>query len=188
MDEQSADSKRVENNFISEAGQWFVLGMMMLVILLSRFRDTLEIPFWLFYTVIFTLVIVLAIQSSAGQQPAWLPKLSGGNLSRIVRYIVLLIVLAELIWFGFVIQNWQLFAVWLPVTLTIGVLLYLVLTTIIEKTVPSRFLLIPLIAFVVGGLIWFIVPDFGYLNSFLLSFAVLSFAIGLWLRFLTKTK
>ena len=183
MGEQSANSKRGASNSINEAGQWFVASIMMLVILLSRFRDLLGIPFWLFYTVLFVLLVVLAIQSSARPPPASPLASPGGNLSRVFGYILFIVVLAEVVGFGFFIQNWQLLALWLPVTLTIGVILYLVLTTIIEKTIPPRFLFIPLVAIVLGGLIGFLVPGLGYLNSFLFSLAILSFAVGLRLRF-----
>lgn len=69
----------------------------------------------------------------------------------------------------------------LPASLAAGVLLYLITASLL-RIVPLRFLLIPLVAFISAGLLWTILSGYSYINLFLLSNAMLSLGMALWLH------
>lgn len=160
---------------------WFMLGLITLMMLGSNFAPIFGIPWWVFMIVIFGLGTALAMQSSLQKQQCDLVGSRPSNRFRIIVFaVVVLAVIAEAIWIGFFMRNWPLFAVWLPATLLASAVLYLFITMVFEKTTISSFLLVPLAAFITGGLLWFIWPGYGYLNLFLFCFTVLSFGTGLW--------
>ena len=181
MNKKNGESNQKAEVPFNESVYWFLVGISTLMMLLSNFASVFGIPSWVFIAVILSLIMIIAAQSQ--RQPYLF---STSNRLRVVVYAVLALVLIEAIWLGFIRQAWFLFAVWLPVTLLIGLFLYLFIAVVIEKTMPSLYLLIPVAGFLVGGLLWLVWSDFGYLNLSLLSFTLLSLATGLWLRYRSK--
>ncbi len=183
MSEQPTNTNRNTGNSIRESRQWFLGGGVFLAMLLSNFSATLSIPAWVFYTVAFTFTILLVMLSPPWETWRNPSEQTPRNLGRIPLYMAFFLAIAEVAWFGFVQKEWQLLTVWLPMTLLVGVLLNLVIMAGIEKGIPFRFLVIPSTSLLLGGLIGFIIPDFGFANGFQFSFIIFSLAIGLWLHF-----
>lgn len=186
MNDQATDFQRNRNNSIQESNLWFVSGALFLAMTLASFSTLLGIPSWVFYTVAFALVVLLTKLSSSWETPLHRTHQHPRNLGRIFLYIAFFLVAAEAVWFGLVQKNWQLVAVWLPVTLLVGVFLNLAITVVIEKGLPFRFFAVPTAGLILGGLIGLILPDFGFANGLPLTFAILFLATGLWLRICSK--
>ncbi len=161
-----------------ERSLWFLGGSIFLAMWLSNFSNQFGMPVWLFYTVAFALVVVLAMTSSKSQGQPQLGDQSPGSLRRVLFYVVLVVVIAEVIWFGFVMRNWTLLAGWFSITLLCGVSLYLAAAYFIEKSIPLRYILVPAISLILG----LILPNAGFAYSFPLIFSILSFGTGLWLH------
>ncbi len=183
MSRQSANIDHDQNRSMHESNLWLLGAALFLAMLLANFSAKLNVPFWVFYTVAFALAIALATLSPSWEiwhRPSDQPS---RNLGHTILYLAFFLVVVEVAWFGFVQRNWQLLAVWLPVTLLGGIFLNLAIKVGVERGIPLRFLVIPIISLLTGGLIALLVPDFDFINSFPLSFVVLSLATGLWLRF-----
>lgn len=189
MDKNNSESNHATGTHMSESLGWFLLGTIMLMTLLSNFAPIFGVPWWVFMVSLFGLAMVLAVQSSP-QMPLF--RMTGERqwhpLRRIIVSVTAILVLIEAVWLGFYIQNWPLFAVWLPATLLIGVILYLVIAVVVENTAPSLYLIVPVTAFLAGGLLWLVWSSFGYLNLFLLCFALLSFGASVWSRFRLESR
>ncbi len=188
LDKKTSESNNEIGVHISESMGWFLVSIIMLMTLLSNFAPIFGIPWWVFIVVILVLAMILAVQSQPQSHLFGSIDEHRSNWLRLVVYAMLVFVFIEVIWFGFIRQDWPIFAIWLPATLLIGVILYLVVAVVVEKTVPSLYLLVPVTAFLAGGLLWLVWSGFGYLNLFLLCFALLSFGTSLWLHFHSENR
>jgi len=181
MSRQSTNINLKESSSRRESLYWFLGGAVFLSMMLANFSVSLDIPTWVFYTVAFVLVILL-VMLAPSPEPGFLPtEQPSRNLGRIFLYIAFFFALLEVVWFGLVQRDWQLLTVWLPLTLFIGLVFNLLSTAVLEKRLPYRFLVVPIASLFVGGLLALILPGFGFVNSFTLSFVLLSFVTAVWL-------
>ncbi len=111
MDKKSSERSPETGTPMSESQGWFLLGTIMLMTLLSNFAPIFGIPWWMFIVVILGLVMIMAVQSQSQQYLFGSIDEHRSNWLRIVVYAISACVLVEVIWFGFIRQNWSLFAV-----------------------------------------------------------------------------
>jgi hypothetical protein len=162
-----------------------VVGVINLLLLGVNYAPAFGIPFW---APLALLVLAVALLVRRGGQRRQL--FSGSGLRPEQRQRLQKIFVSGLAGLALglaggvvvFIGDWRLVFVLLPGSLAAGVVLYLLIVTL-TRTAPLRFLLVPLAALLVAGLLWLIVPGLGYLNLFLLCGAALALGMALWLRF-----
>lgn len=183
MSRQLSSPQSEQNSSIRESTHWLLGSALFLAMLLAGYSEVLSIPSWVFYVIAFGLVTPLVAKAPTWEKTYRSTSSSSQNLGRIFLYISFFAVGIEAVWFGLVQREWQLLAIWFPVTLLIGVFLNLLISTILEKGLPVRYFLVPTISLLLGGFIGFFIPNLGFSNGLLFSFVILSLGTAFWLRF-----
>lgn len=173
------------SSYSGESTDWALIGVISLLLLSMNYAPSYGIPFWV-PLALTTLAVVLLIWRGRQRRQvldrAGLPNERRRQLQQGVAIgIAGLIVVGLAIAVAVSGRERISFFTLLPASLAAGVLLYLITASLL-RVVPLRFLLIPLAAFISAGLLWTILPGYGYINLFLLSNAVLSLGMAFWLH------
>jgi hypothetical protein len=175
--------------YTGEAGDWALIGLASLLLLLVLYAPAYGIPFWIPLALLSLALIPLlkrgfqakpTISDTRRQvQSQHMQKVFGSGLSGLILGLTIAV--------SIFVRDWTLFLVLLPASLTAGILLYLASISA-SRIAPFRFLVVPLAGLILGGLLWLALPKVGYVSFFLLCNAVLSFGLSVWLHWHRQDK
>lgn len=171
-------------NYSDESGDWAVIGVISLLLLLMSYAPSYGIPSWVPLALVTLAVVLLmwrAWQRRLAPGRVGLPKEKRPHLQKVVAVGMAGLIVGVVIGVAVFVRDRILFSTLLPASLAVGILLYL-LTASFLKIAPLRFLLIPLAALILAGLLGTILSGYDYINLFLLSNAMLSLGMALWLH------